>query len=480
MNWFKKTFCDAGFWRVALRLAIPIALQNLLISSFSLIDTLMVGQLGDVALSAVGMAGQWSWLLNIALFGVISATSLYISQYWGVRDTDGIHRTYGIALLSALAIAAVFFGLALSVPAGILSIFNRDPDIVRAGSAYLAIACFSYPAVALSNILSTVLRATERVKLPLLVSGITAVLNAVLNYALIFGKFGAPALGVRGAALATVISSWTGPLCILLISLLTRNILITSPARLFRFSRAHLGAFYRRAAPIILNESLWGLGTLIFNVIFSNLGYEYYAAVTIHKTFENIAFVFFVGFCNACCIMVGKSIGAGKIERAVDDSKRFMLIIPAVSVLAGVLIILFRARLVAIFNMGNNISALTQQTAQAILMIYGLELPIRNIPYISIVGIFRSGGDTTTGVKLDLFSLWLLSIPATFLAAFVLKLPFVMVFATMYLFEDYVKAFLCLRFYRSQGWIKPVTREGVEGLRAYRDRQQLKNAAPRP
>lgn len=468
MNWFKKNFCDAGFWRVALRLAVPIALQNLLISSFSLIDTLMVGQLGDVALSAVGMAGQWSWLLNIALFGVISGTSMYISQFWGNRDIGGIHRTYGIALTSALAISAVFLIAGLVIPEGILAIFNRDPAIIAAGSAYLSIAALSYPAVALSNILSTVLRSTERVKLPLVVSGITAVLNAVLNYALIFGRFGAPEMGVRGAALATVISSWSGPVLILIFSFLQKNILITSPARMFRFTRAQIGAFYRRAAPVILNESLWGLGTLLFNVIFSNLGYEYYAAVTIHKTFENIAFVFFVGFCNACCIMVGKSIGAGKIERAVTDSRRFAILIPLISVFAGALIILFRAQLVSIFNMGGNISELTQRTAQQILMIYGLELPIRNIPYIMIVGIFRSGGDTFTGMKLDLFSLWTLSIPATALAAFVLKLPFVWVFAIMYIFEDYVKAILCLRYYISEKWIKPVTDAGIAGLKEYR------------
>lgn len=474
MNWFRKYFCDAGFWRVALRLAIPIALQNLLISSFSLIDTLMVGQLGDVALSAVGMAGQWSWLLNIALFGVISGTSLYISQYWGVRDIDGIHRTYGIALTSALLISAVFTLLGLFLPGGIVSVFNRDPAIIDAGSAYLSIAALSYPAVAMSNILSTVLRSTERVRLPLVVSGFTAVANALLNYTLIFGKFGAPEMGVRGAALATVISSWMGPLLILLISFCQKNILITSPARLFRFKRAQVGAFYRRAAPIILNESLWGLGTLIFNVIFANLGYEYYAAVTIHKTFENIAFVFFVGFCNACSIMVGKSIGAGKIERGVMDSRRFAMIIPTVSVIAGLLIILFRAQLVSIFNMGGNISELTQRTAQTILLIYALELPMRNIPYIMIVGIFRPGGDTVTGMKLDLFSQWLLSIPATFLAAFVLRLPFVAVFATMYLFEDYLKSFLCLRYFISDRWVKPVTEAGKKGYEEYREQRATK------
>ena len=474
MNWFRKYFCDAGFWRVAMRLTIPIALQNLLISSFSLIDTLMVGQLGDVALSAVGMAGQWSWLLNIALFGVISGTSLYISQYWGVQDIHGIHRTYGIALTSSLLISTAFMLMGLLLPGGILSVFNRDTAIIDAGSSYLVIAALSYPAVAISNILSTVLRSTERVRLPLAVSGVTAVFNALLNYMFIFGKFGAPEMGVRGAALATVISSWMGPILILIISAVQKNILITSPARIFRFTWAQVGAFYRRAAPVILNESLWGLGTLIFNVIFSNLGYEYYAAVTIHKTFENIAFVFFVGFCNACCIMVGKSIGAGKVERAVMDSRRFAIIIPAVSVLAGAIIILLRTQLVSIFNMGGNISELTQQTAQQIMLVYALEMPMRFIPYIMIVGIFRSGGDTVTGMKLDLFSQWALSIPATFLAAFVFKLPFVAVFAIMYICEDYIKSFLCLKHFLSDRWIKPVTEEGLKGYAEYREQHPRK------
>ncbi|MBQ7322801.1 MAG: MATE family efflux transporter [Clostridia bacterium] len=472
MNWFRKYFCDGGFWRVALRLAIPIALQNLLISSFSLVDTLMVGQLGDVALSAVGMAGQWSWLLNIALFGVISGTSLYISQYWGVRDIDGIHRTYGIALSSAVLISLVFLSLGAFVPEGIISVFNRDPAIIEAGSAYLRIAALSYPAVALSNILSTVLRSTERVRLPLAVSGITAVANAAMNYAFIFGKFGAPAMGVRGAALATTLSAWMGPLLILLFSAIQRNILITSPARIFRFTRVQIGAFYRRAAPVILNESLWGLGTLLYNVIFSNLGYEYYAAVTILKTFENIAFVFFVGFCNACCIMVGKSIGAGKVDRAVLDSRRFTVLITLASVFAGAMIILFRTRLVSVFTMGDNISQLTQRTAELLLLVYGIEIPIRNVPYIMIVGIFRPGGDTVMGMKLDLFSQWLLALPATALAAFVLHLPFVAVFATMYLFEDYVKTVLCFKYYFTDQWIRPVTEAGLAGYEEYRSRKK--------
>ena len=464
----KKYFGDRGFWRTALRLAIPIALQNLLISSFSLVDTLMVGQLGDVALSSVGMAGQWTWMLNMVLFGVISGTSMFISQYWGTQDIKGIHRTYGIALTSALLISLVFTTCGFLFPRTILRVFNKEATIIETGSAYLAIACFSYPAVALSNILSTVLRSTEKVKLPLAVSSVTAVLNAIFNYALIFGKFGMPEMGVRGAALATVISAWAGPILIFLISLIRKNILIAAPSAIFHFGREHIAAFYRRAAPVMLNECMWGAGTLIFSIIYSNLGHEYYAAVTIHKTFENIAFVFFVGLCNACCIMVGKSVGAGKIRRAIEDSTRFMILVPLLSVLVGGLIVIFRSELVALFNMSDNISQVTVDAARSILMIYGLELPIRNIPYIAVVGVFRSGGDTVTAMKYDLISLWALSIPGTFLAAYVFRLPFPMVYAIMYLLEDYLKVFLCVRHVVSKKWIRPVTEEGVRGLEEYK------------
>ncbi|MBO5645816.1 MAG: polysaccharide biosynthesis C-terminal domain-containing protein, partial [Clostridia bacterium] len=202
---------EGRFWSAALRLAVPIALQNLLVCSFSLVDTIMVGQLGDVALSAVGMAGQWSWLMNMVLFGVASGASVYFAQYWGNRDERGIRRILGLVLLSGVVFSLAFALIAFLTPVSVIRIFNRTDVVVEAGSAYLRIAAFSYVAISLNTILCTALRSTERVRLPLLVSGISTVLNAVLNYGLIFGKFGLPEMGVAGAALATCISSWTAP-----------------------------------------------------------------------------------------------------------------------------------------------------------------------------------------------------------------------------------------------------------------------------
>lgn len=473
---FKKYFGDIGFWRVALKLAFPVAMQNLLTSSFILVDTIMVGQLGDLSLSAVGMAGQFGWFLNMITFGMCSGAAVFISQYWGAKDTTGIRRTYGIAVVSVCLISALFFVIGLLFPEGVVRIFNREPDVVEAGAAYLRIACWSYLATGVNMVFCIVLRSTENVKLPMYVSLVTTVLNAFMDYGLIFGAFGMPEMGIRGAALATVISAWAGPVLILAVSAIQRNMLISPIKELFGFNKRSIAEYYEKATPVIINETLWGLGTLLFSVIFANLGYQYYAAVTIFRTFENISFVFFIGLCSASSIMVGKNVGAGHIKRAVEDSRRFVLFVSLCSVLTGVLIIIFRFQLASVFNLSGSITQETLKLTASLLLVYGIELPMRNLPYILIVGTFRPGGDTKIGMKLDLLSLWLCSVPLTTLAAFVFKLPFIAVFAIMYIAEDYLKAILCVKYYFTYNWLRPVTDQGIKGLEEFYESRRKKPA----
>ncbi len=473
---FKKYFGDMGFWRIALKLAFPVAMQNLLTSSFILVDTIMVGQLGDLSLSAVGMAGQFGWFLNMITFGMCSGAAVFISQYWGAKDTAGIRRTYGIAVVSVCLISALFFVIGLLFPEGVVRIFNREPDVVEAGAAYLRIACWSYLATGVNMVFCIVLRSTENVKLPMYVSLVTTVLNAFMDYGLIFGAFGMPEMGIRGAALATVISAWAGPVLILAISAIQRNMLISPIKELFGFNKRSIAEYYEKATPVIINETLWGLGTLLFSVIFANLGYQYYAAVTIFRTFDNIAFVFFIGLCSASSIMVGKNVGAGHIKRAVEDSRRFVLFVSLCSVLTGVLIIIFRFQLASVFNLSGSITQETLKLTASLLLVYGIELPMRNLPYILIVGTFRPGGDTKIGMKLDLLSLWLCSVPLTTLAAFVFKLPFIAVFAIMYIAEDYLKVILCVKYYFTYNWLRPVTEQGIKGLEEFYESRRKKLA----
>ncbi len=466
---------DKGFWRTALRLATPIALQNMLISSFTLADTLFVSMLGDVSLSAVGMIGQWGWLLNMILIGISSGTSVFVAQYWGVKEIKKINTTCGIASLSALFISCLFTVISLVSPSFVVNIFNDDPNVVNEGVSYLLVVSLSYPAVAITNILSSVLRSVENVKLPMYVSVATTVMNIVLDYGMIFGKLGFNKMGIVGAALATSISAWAGVILILVISLLTKNILYAPLKDTFGFKISDIKLFYKKAMPVIFNETMWGAGTFIFNIIFGHMGYEYFAAITILRSFENIAFVFIIGICNACSIMVGKSIGKGRISMGVQDTKRFLCIFPVISVIIAIIIYVFRSQFIGIFNMGNNISELTLNSAMSIMAFYAFEFTIRQVPFLMIVGIFRSGGDTVTGVKLDLMGLWLLSIPATLIAVYVIKVPFTVAFAVMYIFEDYLKSILCFKYYKSMKWIKPVTDDGKIGLEKYLYEKGIKN-----
>jgi len=464
---------DKPFWTVTARLALPIAVQNVLTSSFVLVDTMMVSKLGDMTLSAVGMAGQWGWLVALLGFGLCSGMSVFVAQYWGVRDTKGIRRVLGIAIMTCLILTGLFTGVALAAPQFVLRMFNKDTQVVEIGCRYLRIACLSYPAVALTNILSTVLRNTEKVTLPMYVSGITTVANALMNYGLIFGKLGMPELGVEGAAIATCVSSWMGPALLLLFSVFQKNLLMGPVKDLFAFGPKNLAAFFKRALPVVFNEGMWAMGILVLNMIYSNQGYEYYAGMTIFKTISDLCFAFYVGLGNACVIMVGKSVGQGKIARGVQDSTRFTVLTSLAGLIVGGVCIMLRHPLVSIFATGDNISPLAIQTALAVTVFCSIEVVFRNIPYVQVVGVFRSGGDTTRGMIYDLVSLWCVGIPAALLAAAVFEAPFLVVVAAAYLGEDIPKCILCLRHFKKKKWLKPVTPEGRAGLEAYRKEMGL-------
>ena len=460
-----KLLNDKTFWKNALKIAIPVAIQNLLFSSFTLVDTIFVSRLGDVSLSSVGMASQWSFLMSLVMFGICSGTGVFVSQYWGINDKKSIHKTMGIAISIAVLLSVSFFLFSFAFPRGVISIFNKNAAVLNEGSKYIKTVCFVYPALALSDILCIVLKSTERAKLPMYEAVVTTALNIFLDYCLIFGKLGFPEMGVRGAALATAVSSWVGVVFLLLVSALEKNILITNPKNVFTFNAGDLKVFFKKALPVILNESLWGLGTFVFNVIWANMGYEYYASVTILKTFENMSFVFFAGFCSASSVLIGKSIGQGNIKRGVEDSKRFLIIVPLVSLFVGILAILLRAQIVNLFDMGNNISELTLYTARMLILIYALDMPFRMLGFTFIVGIFRSGGDTFSAAKFDLGALWLSAIPATLVAAYVFKLPFLACYALMFVFEDFIKLIFSAVHYKKLKWIKPVTDEGKTALK---------------
>jgi len=469
-----KLFNDKNFWKTAFKLTAPVALQNLLTSSFTLADTLLVSNLGTVALSSVGMVGQWSWLMNMVLVGFCSGSTVFISQYWGIKDLKKIRHISGISILFAIAVSLIFTAFSIFCPSLVIKMFNSDSQVISAGTEYLRVVLFSFIPIALTNIMAAILRAVENVNLPMYVSAFTTILNIFLDYSMIFGKFGFPKLGIKGAALATAISAWLGVFLIIIISLIQKNILVRESAEFFKFNKTEIFEYVKKATPVVINESMWGLGTFVYNIIFGNMGYEYFSALTIVRSFENISFVLFIGICSASSVMIGKSIGMGEIERGVKDSKRFSIIVPATAVCISVLIVIFRTQLVSIFNMGNNITTLALNTAEILMLIYSISFPFRMFQYLQISSVFRAGGDTVTGAKYELLCLWLISVPATVIAVYLFHVPFVVAYAVMYIFEDTPKVIFCYKFYKSKKWIKPVTDEGKAALEKYKIKNKLK------
>ena len=459
---------DKPFWQTTLRIAVPIVIQNLLTSSFALVDTLMVSSLGDLTLSAVGMAGQWNFVYNMLVIGVSGTLALFASQFFGVGDKKGIRRSYGLSLIAGLLFALLFVISAAGFPTLVIRLFNKDPEVIAVGGAYLRIAAWSYPATMLSFVFASLLRSLEKVRLPMYASAISTVLNVFFNYSLIFGKFGLPQMGVEGAALATCISAWSGPIILLAVSFVKKDVLTSHLKDVFTFNRQQVAAYIKKCVPLTLNCGIWGFGTMFVTAIFSNYGYEEYAAVTMLRTFGDMMFAGYVGFGNASIILVGQDVGAGRIADAKCNAVRYTILVILASAILGGAVAIFRRPLIALYDTAGTFSPTTIATAMGILLFYGLEQPFRNVAYIEMDGIYRAGGDTVTGAILDGSCLWGLAIPAALLAVHVWDLPFVWVFAITYLVEDVPKTVLCLIHLLSDKWLKPVTPEGKAGLAAYK------------
>lgn len=442
---------DRSFWAAALPLIIPIALQNLLMTSFRLIDTLMVGRLGDVSIAAVGLAGWASFFVELLAFGMSSGAAVFVAQYHGANNKEGILRTYGMMLLFMVPLGLVFtVGVGL-YPAFVMKLFTEDPALIAEGVKYLQFACVSYLSLTINLAVSTMLRCTEQVKIPMVTSGIAAGLNAVLNYIFIFGAFGLPAMGVAGAGLATAISSLINPLMMLVISYVKKTVVIAPLKQIFAI-KGFFKPFWSRALSVLLNELFWSISILVVNAVFGRMGTDNYAALTVERTIEGLVFVFFVGICNACNILVGKSIGAGDHEQSILYSRRFMVLTPIIGVLAGLVIIATRYPMIGLFDL----SEAAKHTARTLLVIFAIDAAVRYIPYVEVVGIFRAGGDTRMGLIVDVVCHYLFITPAVILAGLVWKLPFITTYIIMLAVDDVSKLIITIPYYRTMKWIKPI------------------------
>jgi putative MATE family efflux protein len=449
-------FRDSTYFKTLMRIAVPIASQHFITSSLNAVDVIMIGQLGETAVAAVGLANQVFFLLILLLFGISSGAAMFTAQFWGKEDIESIHKVLGIGLMLGIASSLLFSFAALVFPEFILSIYSKDPAVIALGSTYLRRVALSYVFTSITFSFASVLRSTENVKLPMFVSIVALSINTVLNYLLIFGNFGFPKMGVEGAAIATLIARSLECVTLLTLTYRLRTPVAARLSELLGFNRDFILRYLRIALPVMFNEMMWSLGITVYNIVYARIGTESIAAVNISATIENMAFVLFIGISNAAAIMIGKRIGANEEDTAFTDGKRTLILGMAGAVLVGIIILVGKDAVLSLYQ----ISETARQYASLILTITSFVLWIRVSNMIMIVGIFRSGGDTRFSFILDVGSVWLVGVPFALIGAFVFHLPVYGV-VLMIMAEEVVKMFIGFWRFSSRKWINNLTQKMV-------------------
>jgi putative MATE family efflux protein len=434
--------------RSMLSLAIPVAIQQFITASLNMVDVVMVGQLGEASIAALGLANQVFFLLILFLFGVTSGMAIFTAQFWGKGDEERIRTVLGICLTVAIFVGTLFTLAATLIPEMVLSFYTEDPEVIALGSSYLRIVGFSYIFMAITTSYYAVLRSITLVRITVMVSVIAIVLKTALGYLLIFGIGPFPALGVRGAAIGTAFG-WIFQ-CALIIVLVYRlkTPLAANPLTFFRFDRAFLAKVLKTAMPAAANEVFWSVGITIYNAVYARIGTDAIASVQISATVEEIAFVFFIGLGNACAVMIGNKIGEGEKELAFEFGRRYTIITVMVALFAGLIILLVRGPVVSLYEISPQAAA----NARQLMLIFASSAWLRSINFILFVGVLRSGGDTRFAMFMELATIWVVGVPAALIGGFVLRLPVTGVYMLV-LLEELVKVFVIMRRYLSRKWI---------------------------
>lgn len=323
---------DKKFYKTLFFVAVPITLQNLMQSMVNMLDSIMVGQLGSLEIAAVGLGNQIFFILTMILFGIASGGSIFIAQYWGKKDVANIRKTLGLMISFSLIISALFTVAALFFPKLLISFYSNDPKVIEVGGQYLRLVAISYPITAISFVVSQAFRSTEHVKLPMVATMISLVVNGVFNYLFIFGIGPFPAMGVSGAALATIISRFLEFFILYSVAKKNNYEALDSFKSMMSYNMYFIQRYIKIAFPVIVNETLWGFGVTLQNAIFAKISTDAIAAFNITGTISQLTWVFFIGIGNAAAIIIGKQIGAEDTQKALKYANKFALLMPILAI----------------------------------------------------------------------------------------------------------------------------------------------------
>ncbi len=433
------------FFRTVCALAIPVALQSMLQSSFGMVDQIMIGQLGEVSVAGVGLAGKFTSIYSVIVSAVAAVAGIMISQYLGQEKSAEVRRSFFTNLALAAVIAGLFSVVCALFPETVMRAYTKDAATRRVAAEYLRCISATFLPVAGATLLSTAFRCAERPRLPLYASIFSALLNTGLNYILIFGKLGFPALGVTGAAAATVVSQCVNVLGMLLMASRCHPVPKAGDGGAARWSwRAYLAMLL----PLLLCEGSWSLGENAYAAIYGHMGTGASAAMTLINPVQGLVIGALCGLSQAAGVIVGKQLGRGEREEAYRSGERLLVYGAAGTLLLSAAVVLLREPYVDIYRMDGAVKAMTRQ----ILLAYAIIAPCKVLNMILGGGILRSGGRTTYIMAIDMAGTWCLGVPLGLWSAFVWKLSIPYVYFILSLEEGFRLA-VSLWVFRRRSWM---------------------------
>ena len=440
------------FYTALRRLAIPIALQQMIVSTVNLADVMMLARMGTEVVAGAGLANQVYFLLTVLNYGLYSGMGVFLAQYWGRKDMHHIRSTLGLGLAVGTVASMLFTLAAVLQPVSILSLISSDETALELGTSYLRIAASSYLFTSISTCLGIALRSIGEARIPLFTSVLSLVLNIFFNYILIFGRFGCPALGIEGAALGTCMAR-TIELAVLVFLIWKHAWFLMSDVRgMLAFDWKFMFHYAKIAVPVIINETLWGLGMVMYVAAYEKAGIDALAVSQVAGTIQNITELVSMGIGNAAAVMIGNVIGEGWPRAAYVYAKKFLFLSLKFGICVGAVLILCIPLILHLVVMPQDVKMMLGWS----LVVCAVLVPLKTISVVIIVGILRGGGDTRYAMLVETCNVWLVGVPLAFIGAVVWQLPIYWLMLLINMEEIGKTAWGLYRTYSGR-WIRDIT-----------------------
>ena len=420
-RWFDRYIVtNKSFYRKALLLILPVVLQSIINQGVNMMDTVMVGRLGEASISASSLANQFYNIFVFFCMGISAAGVVLSSQYFGAGDLKTVRKVFDLVLQIVMIGGAVFAVLSAIFPAQIMRIFTDEEDVIELGAKYLLITALIYLPHGISLVLSNVMRSIGNAKLGLYVSIASFVVNIGANYVFIFGKLGMPALGVMGAAVGTLIARMVEFLFCTVYLLKIEKVLKYRVRGLIKLpSRALFREFRRLGLPAVISDSILALAASVMSIILGHMGKEVVSAYAIVTVMDRMATVATMGLASASGVIIGQTVGEGQFERAKKEGWTFLFLSVLIGIIAGILVLTLGEWSIGLYE----ITSSTEKIAVSMMQASAIIVVFQAIQSTLSKGILRGGGDTKFLMVADVLFQWCASIPLGYLAGILLNFP---------------------------------------------------------